>query len=442
MAKQPTATPGNTPPRLCPTCGTRVGDLATKCIVCGADLSGPAASTTKPQRQWRSLLPQRPTFGNSSARQPQAAPGQTAPAIPPTPSPANAGPTPTPIVASPARRGVVTIPLPGLLAIILFVVVLVVAGTLLVLSSTGAISPKQTEAPTVTLTITPSATFTLAPTPTNTQAPTATPLPPLDYTVVANDSCISIAVKNNISLQALLDANGLPQACPLIIGQKLQVPQPTYTATAPATATLESNALTETARPHQAYTVVNGDTLFSVAAKFNVDYQALAQENGIPGPDYPITVGQVLNVPLDRPPATVGPTPTNTPLPPYPAPQLLSPANGSAVSPVEQTVVLQWAAVDVLKDGEAYLVTVEDVTCSCAKKKTDVTTQTRYIVGPDMKPEEAEPHIFRWTIVTARQNGTQADGSAIYEPAGATSEERTFTWTGIGAPNPTATPGP
>jgi LysM repeat protein len=327
-----------------------------------------------------------------------------------------------------------------LLLIILFVVVLVIAGTLLVLSSTGVINTQRTEVPTLTLTITSSPTFTLAPTATNTQAPTATPLPPLDYTVVANDSCISIAVRNNISLQALLDANGLPQACPLTIGQKLQVPQPTYTATAPATATLEVGALTETARPHQTYTVATGDTLFSVAAKFNVDYQALADENGIPGPDYPITVGQVLSVPLDRPPATVGPTPTNTPPPPYPAPQLLSPANGSAVSPVEQTVVLQWAAVDVLKEGEVYLVSVEDVTCSCAKKLTDVTTQTRYIVKPDLKPVEAQPHIFRWTIVTARQNGTRADGTAIYEPAGATSEERTFTWTGIGAPNPTATP--
>ena len=26
-------------PRLCPTCGTRVGAAATKCLVCGADLT-------------------------------------------------------------------------------------------------------------------------------------------------------------------------------------------------------------------------------------------------------------------------------------------------------------------------------------------------------------------------------------------------------------------
>lgn len=436
MAKQPSAASSNPPPRLCPTCGTRVGDLATKCIVCGADLSGPAATPNKPQRQWRSLLPPRPTFGNSSARPPQAAPGQTGP-LPP------AGRTPAPQPASTANApGGITIPLPGLIALILFLTILVITGTVLILNYSGALDLQRTEVPTVTVTATPSPTFTAIPTATPTVAPTPTPLPPIEYTVVSGDSCISIAVRNDISVQALLESNGLSQACPLVVGQKLQVPQPTYTPTAPPTATLESVSLTETARPRQQYTVTAVDTLFSLAAKFNVDYLALAEENGIPGPDYPITVGQVLQIPLDRPPATVGPSPTATALPPYPPPALLSPANGAAISPVEQTVVLQWAAVDVLKDGEVYLITVEDVTCNCAKNLTEVTTQTRYIVNVEMKPIEAAPHVFSWTIVTARQSGLTADGKPVYEAAGATSEIRTFTWTGIGAPNPTATPSP
>src|SRR5690348_13008803 len=37
-----------TAPRLCPTCGTRVGAAATKCLVCGADLTLPP-QTAKPQ---------------------------------------------------------------------------------------------------------------------------------------------------------------------------------------------------------------------------------------------------------------------------------------------------------------------------------------------------------------------------------------------------------
>ena len=49
-----------------------------------------------------------------------------------------------------------------------------------------------------------------------------------------------------------------------------------------------------------------------------------------------------------------------------------------------------------------------------------------------MKPAEAAPHVFKWSVVTARQTGFSSDGRPLYQPAGATSEERTFTWTGIG----------
>lgn len=316
-------------------------------------------------------------------------------------------------------------------------------GAVLVMGAMGVIKFGEEPTPTITFTPTPPPTFTPAPTATETPAPSPTPLPPVEYTVVAGDTCISVAVKANISLRALLDANGLSEACPLVIGQKLQVPQPTYTPTPPPTNTLEPAALTETALPRTTYTVAAGDTLFSIAAKFNVDYSALADENGIPGPDYIVTVGQALTIPLYAVPPTAGPSPTATPLPPYPAPGLLSPPNGAAISPVEQTVVLQWAAVDVLKEGEQYLVTIEDVTCNCAKKKVDVTTQTRYIVNVEMKPAEAAPHIFRWSVVTVRQTGTTEKGDPIYEPAGATSEDRTFTWTGIGVPTTaTPTPGP
>src|SRR4051812_41842807 len=34
-----TSAPSASAPRLCPTCGTRVGAAATKCLVCGADLT-------------------------------------------------------------------------------------------------------------------------------------------------------------------------------------------------------------------------------------------------------------------------------------------------------------------------------------------------------------------------------------------------------------------
>ena len=97
-----------------------------------------------------------------------------------------------------------------------------------------------------------------------------TPLPPITYTVAQGDSCISIAFKNNVSVQTILEANGLSQACPIFVGQKLTLPQPTYTPTAPATTTPIAEALTQTALPRTSHTVAAGDTLLSIAARFSV----------------------------------------------------------------------------------------------------------------------------------------------------------------------------
>jgi LysM repeat protein len=288
---------------------------------------------------------------------------------------------------------------------------------------------------TATVTFTPRAlvppTFTLAPTQPETPAPTPTPLPPIAHTVVQGDSCISLAARYNVSVAAILDSNGLSQACPIFVGQRLSVPQPTHTPTAPATNTLSVEVLTQNALPRTKHTVVAGDTLLSIAARYGVDVTALARENGIVATT-PIRVGQVLTVPLYAKAATAGPTPTATALPPYPAPALLSPANGASISSVEQNVVLQWTAVDLLKQGEAYMVTVEDVTCNCAKRKQEVTNTTRYILNIDLKPAEITPHVFKWNVVTVRRTGTSTKGDAIYQPAGATSDERTFTWAGVG----------
>jgi hypothetical protein len=149
----------------------------------------------------------------------------------------------------------------------------------------------------------------------------------------------------------------------------------------------------------------------------------------------------VLSIPIDRQPPTAGPTPTETPPPPYPAPQLLSPADGAAFDAAEDTVTLQWATVDVLRENEVYFVTVVDVTCNCAHELRVTTTSNRLIIPTDLRPAEPVPHSFRWTVVVARQTGTNSRGEAIYEPAGATSVERVFSWTGGGPlPTPTATP--
>jgi uncharacterized protein len=87
--------------------------------------------------------------------------------------------------------------------------------------------------------------------------PVATALPPgVDYTVVANDTCLSIAARFNISLQALIDANGLSQACPLAVNQTLRIPQPANAlVVASATSIPPSQEPTATPDPYSDYFV-------------------------------------------------------------------------------------------------------------------------------------------------------------------------------------------
>jgi LysM repeat protein len=315
----------------------------------------------------------------------------------------------------------------------------VLLGLVLILGATGNLpgggaEPTETAAPTPTA----GATFTPAPTATETPAPTFTPLPPFEYSVKEGDTIGGIAVAFDVSSQSILTLNSLDASTPLQIGQVLQIPQPTPTLTPEPSATADLVEQTAVARP--TYVVQENDTFDAIVAFFNVDRQALIDVNNLADPDQ-IRAGQVLIIPVDQRPATAGPTPTETPPAPYAAPQLLSPADGAAFTATDGEVTLQWATVDILRENEVYFITVVDATCNCARELRVTTTANRLIVPVDLRPAEPLPHVFRWTVVVARQTGVDSRGQAIFEPAGATSLERTFTWTGGGPlPSPTATP--
>lgn len=390
MPKKPSASPAPAPPapRLCPTCGTRVGEAATKCLVCGTDLTAGAPK---------------------KAAAPPAAP-------------------------APISVPRISLPLPVAIA---GVVALVGIGLLLIFGARSAAVLFATPTPTITPTPTLTPTFTPRPTATEVPPPTPTPLPPLDYTVQAGDTVIGLAVRYNVSVQSILDANGLRTGDNIIVGQPLKIPQPTPTATEPPTATPLPAQMTEAARPR--HTVAAGETLLALANFYKVDFYALMEVNGISNPDS-VREGQVLVIPIDRPLTTAGPTPTPTPLPPYAAPPLLSPPDGAAFTAEQNAVTLQWSSVGLLAENEAYFVVVEDVTAASAKVHKATTQSTRYILPADMKPVEAVPHVFKWSVVTVRQVGANEAGTPIYEPAGATSALRTFTWLGSAAPAATPTP--
>jgi LysM repeat protein len=353
-----------------------VGAAATKCLVCGTDLTGGAA---------------RRNIGFSTRPRPPATPGLSAPAL--------SGPV---------------------IGLILGALVLVGLG--LILFSSGAIT-SVFATPTLTPTGTPPPTLTATPTSTETPVPTNTPLPPQPYSVVGGDTCISIAIKHNVSVQSILDLNKLDAGCILSIGQVLQIPQPTPTPTALPSATLSAELATQTQRT--TYTVHAGDTCGGIANFYHLQVGDLMGVNGITDCAL-LREGQVLIIPLELA-VTPGPSPTPTPYPPYPAPSQLVPADGVAFSGGE-VITLQWASLGVLRDGEAYYVTIEDVTCNCGAVRKFATTETKLIVPADLHPADGAPHIFRWNVMAVRANGTSPAGQPLYDTAGSASPNRVFVW--------------
>ncbi len=378
--------PETTPTKLCPTCGTRLAENASRCVVCGSEFSATPKSKAKSEKN------------GQGARMPE-----------------------------------VTLSLPvalGLLAVVLIVGALALFFTL---KGTGKLPDNTaTPSPTETVTITPSPTDTLI----STETPTLTPEPPDKYTVKSGDSCISIAGLYGSSVSAIVSANSLNSNCTdLQVGQTILVPRPTPTPPPAPTATLEPAAATRAACQTVVYTVQADDTLSSIAHRYGVTMQAIKDWNGLSIDT--VFIDTQLTIPLCMRSATPGPSPTPTSPPPYPAPNLLLPADGAPFTLAADTVTLQWASVGALRDDERYLVTILDVTGGTGRKLTQPVTDTKFIVPVTFRPQDNSSHTIRWWVVTVRQTSTDDQGNPIWTAAGAASVMRDFGWSGAG---PIATP--
>lgn len=148
---------------------------------------------------------------------------------------------------------------------------------------------ESTEVPTelpATATPLPTATseFTTAvPTaaPTVAATPTTVPLGPTTYVVQPGDNLFRIALRYGTTEEAIAEANGLANPQLIYVGQELVIPSVGTEEPSPAGTT---------------YVVQPGDNLFRIALRFNVDWQELAEYNGIANPSN-IYVGQVINIP-------------------------------------------------------------------------------------------------------------------------------------------------
>ncbi len=138
------------------------------------------------------------------------------------------------------------------------------------------------------------------------------------HVVQPGENLYRIALRYNTTWPVLAQANGLANANLIYVGQVLIIPGPggvVQPTAVPATAVPQPQPGGST------YTVVAGDTLYRIAARFGVTLNALVQANGIVNPNV-IYVGQVLTIPSGGsvviPPTQApgpGPAPTQAPAP-------------------------------------------------------------------------------------------------------------------------------
>ena len=101
------------------------------------------------------------------------------------------------------------------------------------------------------------------------------------YTVKAGDNLYSIAKKYGTSVQAIKDLNYL-KSDNLVVGQQLRIPE-TYIN------------LDDTSIPNYVnYTVLNGDTLYSIAKMFNVSVDTIIKDNTLNNNN--LRIGQNLKI--------------------------------------------------------------------------------------------------------------------------------------------------
>ena len=389
--KRPTILPPPPALRLCPLCGSRVAETATKCGVCGTKLSRAEKRATQP-----------------------------------------------------ARR---LYPSPFILAVLAGLILL---GGLLVGLATGAVPrpgflifPTRT----ITPTFTPRPTQTATATDTATPTPSITPEPPISYVIKDGDSCLALAIRYDVSVDSIILQNHLDPSCMVAVGHTILIPHPTPTfapvpsetpfGTPPQTATI-------TPPPYPTYVVQNGDTCLGIALQNGLTLEELMAANGLSDCNF-LRLGQVLFIPVRRTPT---PTPTSqrlptgtatataaaTVAPTWPAPALQRPSQGQAFGAADTSIALEWAPAGSLRPGEFFEVHVEDISCNCQRVYDTATSQTRLDLPKNLMPTDATAHIFNWTVTAVRQKPNSGGGQIVYEPVGAASLVGIFTWTGSGTP--------
>jgi LysM repeat protein len=164
------------------------------------------------------------------------------------------------------------------------------------LSASSIIYPGQTIAiPGGTLATTPVSSVTPAP------VPAPAPSNGSTYVIASGDTVSSIAAKFGVSVQAILDANGLQRSSIIYAGRTLTIPGASL-AIAPVSSVSPIEANDPPSTPvvgpptGASYVIASGDTVSSIAAKFGVSVQAILDANGLQRSSI-IYAGRTLTIP-------------------------------------------------------------------------------------------------------------------------------------------------
>lgn len=251
-----------------------------------------------------------------------------------------------------------------------------------------------------------------------TQGPSGT----IEHIVEANETLLSIAIDFNVTVEDIRAANGISGDI-IQIGQNLVIPNQQAVVAPPASAQQSPRGQVSTFD----YTVQQGDTIASIAARLGSSVDDILRANSISDPQL-IRPDQTLQIPMRQVPAEVmessgaGSDGKIT----YSAPQITAPASGAVLSSSE-AVLLRWVSVDLLKPNEWYVVLLYPQTPSARQFPSVWTKATSHRIELEYAPAEGESAEYSWQVSVVRVLDGES-GSYSLEPASPSSELRRFTW--------------
>ncbi len=267
--------------------------------------------------------------------------------------------------------------------------------------------------------------------------PTPTPLPPdvtpapvvtqgpsgtVEHIVEANETLLSIAIDFNTTVDDIRTANGISGDL-LQIGQALVIPNQQAVVAPPASAPQSPRGQVSTFD----YTVRQGDTIATIAARLGSSVDDILRANSISDPQL-IRPDQTLKIPMRQVPSEVidssgeGGDGKIT----FGAPQIIAPANGAAL-PASDPVLLRWVSVDLLAPNEWYVVLLYPQTPSARQFPSVWTKGTSHRIELEYAPAVGESAEYAWQVSVVRVL-TGEGGNYSLEPASPSSELRRFTW--------------